>query len=81
MWWLVQFRVVNKHIRHRSFVKKLSVLFLFSVRARIHGQNTGFLYLLDIQLVKDVAILWQLGGVDKVATILGEISVASVILL
>jgi hypothetical protein len=67
---------VDQHIGHRSFVNDLPVLFRFFDRARICRQTSRLLDLVDIQLVKDVAILWQL---REVVVVPGEISVARVV--
>jgi hypothetical protein len=73
---LVQLGVVDQHVWHCSFVDNLTFVFQFFNRARICRQTSRLLDIVDIQLVKDVAILRQLG---EIIVVPGEISVARVV--
>jgi hypothetical protein len=68
---------VDQHVWHCGFVNDLTVLSrLFFGGAKICRQTSRLLDVVDIQLVKDVAILWQL---REVVVVQGEIAVARVV--
>jgi hypothetical protein len=51
---------VNEQVRHGSLVGSLCIVTFFLNRAQIRRQSIEVFDLVDAQLVKDVAVLWQL---------------------